>query len=270
MRRRNGLVKAAFVPIELTEGRPGAVRDEAAASLAELCARLMPLQLRLLAHRQRLILLVEGWEASGKRGFLRQVLGNLDPCSTHLICLAPTPIGSEDRHWLAKYWNALPGAGHASLFYRSWYRALVDERVLRAMNDDKWNRGGDEINEFEAQQRDHDTIIVKLFFHCSAATLERRMASRLADPWERQLTHEGEQETRDRRDDYVAAWNAAFADTDTRWAPWKLVDAEEPEGAIRAGVAHLVAVLDKALPDTVPGERAAHNEVIDFPGKALR
>nr|WP_280638915.1 hypothetical protein [Sphingomicrobium aestuariivivum] len=255
----------------MTDGQPGAAKEEGAGDdLAEVRARLMGLQLRQLAHRQRLILLVEGWEASGKRAFLRQVLGSLDPCSAQCICLDPSAIGSEDRHWLAKYWNALPGAGHSRLFYKSWYRSLVDERVLRGMSDENWTRGCDEINEFEAQQRDHDTIIVKLFFHCSAPTLERRMKKRLADPWQRQLTADGEIEARDRRNDYVSAWNAVFEDTDTRWAPWKLVDAEDHDIAVRAAAAHLVDVLDKALPDAPPAEQGEDHEVIDFPGKALR
>ncbi|WP_265563052.1 polyphosphate kinase 2 family protein [Sphingomicrobium arenosum] len=238
-------------------------------SLEDLRARLKGLQLRQLVHRQRLILLVEGWEASGKRSFLRQVMGGLDPCAADCHCLEPQPIGSEDRHWLAKYWNGLPGAGQSSLFYRSWYRSLVDERVLRGMDDKHWSRGCDEINEFEAQQRDHDTTIVKLFFHCSASALDQRLAQRRADPWERQLIREAEELARDRRDDYVAAWNVAFEETDMRWAPWRLVDAEDVGRGVHSALAHLVAELDRALPADPPATEGEH-EVIDFPGKALR
>jgi hypothetical protein len=37
--------------------------------------------------------------------------------------------------------------------------------MLGHFNDERWARGIDEINEFEAQQRDYGTMIVKLFFH---------------------------------------------------------------------------------------------------------
>ena len=43
--------------------------------------------------------------------------------------------------------------------------------MLGNLDDKRWARAIDEINEFEAQQRDHGTMIAKLFFH---VTPERR------------------------------------------------------------------------------------------------
>ena len=259
------------MPIDLTRIEPGAAEDVGASdALANLRARLSRLQLRQLAHRKRTILLVEGWEATGKRSFLRQVLASLDPCSVNSVCLEPTPIGTEDRHWLAKYWGALPGAGHSALFFRSWYRALVDERVHRQMSDKNWSRGCDEINEFEAQQRDHGTAIVKFFFHCSAEQASRRLDQRLGDPWERQLVHDVEEGVLKKRDAYLDVWNAAFRETDTRWAPWQLIDAENVEKGVVSAIQALVDTLEKLLPSELPATAPGEHAVIDFPGKALR
>ena len=44
-------------------------------------------------------------------------------------------------------------------------------------------RAFDEINEFEAQQRDYGTLIVKLYFNVTAEVQERRLRKRAADPW---------------------------------------------------------------------------------------
>ena len=44
----------------------------------------------------------------------------------------------------------------------------IDEKALA--------RAFDEINEFEAQQRDYGTLIVKLYFDVSAEVQERRLA----------------------------------------------------------------------------------------------
>ena len=43
-------------------------------------------------------------------------------------------------------------------------------------------RAFDEINEFEAQQRDYGTLIVKLYFDVSADVQEQRLKERAADP----------------------------------------------------------------------------------------
>ena len=75
----------------------------------------------------------------------------------------------------------------------------------------------DEINEFEAQQRDYGTLIVKLYFDVSAETQDQRLAERAADPW-RQVQ---------RRYEPVKVADPAYAEalkdlrrnSDTRWSP---------------------------------------------------
>ena len=262
MHKRRGAVKSAFVSIDLTQepGR-GTFQGDMAARLAELRASLSHLHLRQIAHGKRLIVIVEGWEATGKRALLRQMLASFDPCSTRTYCSDVRPITRSRRHWLAEYWSELPAAGHNSLFYRSWYRRLVDERIERAMSEKHWSRGCDEINEFEAQQNDHDTMIVKLFLHCSAEMQARRVRERRADPWQRVLLDEPDVE----RTDHVDAWNAVFAETDTRWAPWTLIDAENSAAGMVAAMDHLVKTLDETLPNEAPRDEEGEGaEIVDL------
>ena len=257
------------MPIDLTEtplSEP--LGGDPATRLAALRSSLAALQLRQTAHRRRLLLIVEGWEATGKRALMRQVLASLDPCSTEVHCSGVAPIRRDRQHWLAEYWGRLPSAGHSTIFYRSWYRRLVEERVQRAMADDPFSRGCDEVNEFEAQQRDHDTLIVKFFLHCSSDMQRRRTADRSADAWERFMVEEGEE----RREERIPAWNRLFAETDTRWAPWTLIDAEDVlSGQVRA-LEHLVAKLDAALPAEPPEQSALPHEatIVDFASHLAR
>ena len=64
--------------------------------------------------------------------------------------------------------RSIPAAGETAIFYRSWYRLIVEQRVQGKLDDKRWARAIDEINEFEAQQRDHGTMMAKLFFHVTA------------------------------------------------------------------------------------------------------
>ena len=243
------------------------VAGEPNARLAELRASLSGLQLRQTAYGQRLILIVEGWEATGKRALMRQVLASLDPCSTMTVCSDVQPIRRNSQHWLAEYWGRLPTAGASTIFYRSWYRRLVEERLRRDMSDLHWSRACDEINEFEAQQRDHDTILVKLFLHCSQERQAERTRERLADVWQRHLVDEPHADRTDRAE----AWNALFAETDTRWAPWTMINAENLAAGQIAAMEHLVETLDRALPSE-PVRPAAEpvGEVVAFPTEAIR
>ena len=47
-----------------------------------------------------------------------------------------------------------------------------------------WKRAYDEINEFEAQQCDSGTPIIKLFVHVTQEQ-DKRLADRLDHPWKR-------------------------------------------------------------------------------------
>ena len=101
------------------------------------------------------------------------------------------PLHPHDRreaaegHWLARFWSQLPSAGDTAVFFRSWYRRVLDDRMLGPHRRKRsLARAFDEINEFEAQQRDYGTLIVKLYFDVSAEVQEPAGGAR-DNPWQR-------------------------------------------------------------------------------------
>ncbi|MCM8556952.1 polyphosphate kinase 2 family protein [Sphingomicrobium sediminis] len=256
--------------IDLTAVPVGAsVQGDSEERLTELRAQLRELQLRMVAHGKQLIVLVEGWEAAGKRDFLRDLGCSLDPCRMRTFVTAAKPDSDEKRHWLARFWAELPAAGNSSLFYRSWYRTVIAQKIAGAIDETGLSRGCDEINEFEAQQCDHDTIMVKLFFHMSEDEQARRLEQRWSDPWMRTITHKREDNWAEGRAKLIDGWHAVFEQTDTRWAPWTLVDAEDEKGGRAMALETLVRTLDKALPATPPAAQGDH-VVVQFPATGGR
>jgi polyphosphate kinase 2 (PPK2 family) len=230
------------------------------AALAAAQERLQRLQLAQIVHGRRAIVLVDGWEGAGRRQALRLLAGSFDPCR-----VAFHGVESESaRHWLAPYWSLLPRAGETAVFLRGWYGGIVDARVRGELADKEWARAFDEINEFEAQQTDHGTLIAKLFFHVGEAVQARRLRERAADPWLR-WTLEDEGRSLALRADYHSAWEAMFARSNTRWAGWTIVDAGDERAAPIAMLTAIAATLEKALPAEPP---AAENVVSIAVGKA--
>src|SRR5205807_2792891 len=88
---------------------------------------------------------------------------------------------ASEGHWLARFWRQLPSAGNTTIFFRSWYRRVLEDRVLGRTAEESVPRVFDEINEFEAQQRDYGTLLVKLYFDVSADVQERRLER--PGPW---------------------------------------------------------------------------------------
>lgn len=232
------------------------------AALTALQQRLAQLQIAQLVHRKRALIIFEGWTGAGKREALKRLVASWDPCHVSTRCVGGSDRGADDRHWLAPFWSALPPAGDTTMFYGSWYRRLVEDRAAALIDGKRWSRACDEINEFEAQQRDHGTLIVKLYFHISADQQQQRLRERQADPWGRHLPGAEAPPTRDDRDGTTAALHELFAQTDTRWAPWRVIDANDKQSARISALTVLADAFDKAIPSEPP---ATSETVVAFP-----
>ena len=236
---------------QFEQGKP--FPGDAPAALAALQGRLVQLSQAQIAHDRRLIILLEGWDGSGRKTVLRQLLGAIDPCQAAVHCASAAVFAEEERHWLTPFWTRLPKAAETALYYGSWYRRPIEERARGAMDDAHWGRAFDEINEFEAQQLDSGTMLVKLFFHVSEGVRERRLRARAADPWLRSTLGAVQQLDRDQ---VLKALQAMFAATDTRWAPWTVIDANDETAAQIAALSKVADVLEKKLPKQPPVQDA--------------
>lgn len=240
------------MPIDLTQFERGApFSGDYHATLRALQDRLARLQQAQIAHARRAIIVIEGWEASGRREALRTIAGAWDPCHFAVVCGA----GDDDqRHWLAQYWTSLPQAGCSTFYFPSWYQRLLDERLAGRWDGKRWARACDEVNEFEAQQRDHGSLVVKLFFHLGGEVQADRLRQRADDPWRKASKRPGERIERDSRNARLAALGEIFAETDTRWAPWRVIAAGDGHAARIAALGAVAEALEQAVPAEPPAD----------------
>ena len=239
------------MPINLAEHERGApFAGDYAAAITGLQDRLARLQRAQLVHRKRVVIVLEGPEGAGKTSALKRIGAGFDPCHYAVHCVAPDRRLSAEGHWLARFWSRLPGAGHTAIFYDSWYRRVLEDRVMGLVAEKEWRRGFDEINEFEAQQCDYGTLLIKLYFHATDRVLDERIAERAADPWQRHLLGPAELRSAEGRAAYREALAQMFKQNDTRWAPWTAVDANDKPAARIAAL----NVIAEAIARHVPAE----------------
>ena len=212
-------------------------------------AHLSELQLPQTVHRRRAIVLFEGPQGAAKKHALRQLAAAFDPCQ--LVVHNSLMTGASRRKaigWLA--FGALPAAGCTSIFFRSWYRRVLDDRILGRTDEVALTRVFDEINEFEAQQRDYGTLLVKLYFNVTAEVQERRLRERASDPWLGVLRNDEPISVRDPA--YIRAFEDLKLLTDTRWSPWQFIDADDEQEAAEGALAAIAAAWTKAMPAEPP------------------
>lgn len=222
------------------------------AEVAALSDRLKRIQVAYIVRKKSAIVLFEGWDASGKGGAINELVADWDSRWYEVWPIAaPTPE-EKARHFLWRFWQRLPGEGEINIFDRSWYGRVLVERVEGYCSEADWKRGFDEINEFEAQQAENGTTIVKIFMHVTQQTQDKRLIARLEDPWKRWKTGADDYRNRARRADYLKAMHDMFDHTDTRWAPWQVVDANNKKAARIAVMRHVADALERRVDMTPP------------------
>lgn len=239
--------------ISLSDHESGAKYDgDYGDDLKALQERLERVQAAHITHGQRSVIMFEGWDAGGKGGIIKRLTALLDPRYFEVWPISAPTDEEKARHFLWRFWKRLPGNREISIFDRSWYGRVLVERVEGFASEAEWRKGYDEINEFEAQLTGSRTNLVKLFIHVTQEEQDQRFADRLDDPWKRWKTGAEDYRNRARRKDYLAAMEEMFAQTDTRWAPWRVIDGNNKKAARIAALTHVAEVLEAAVSMTPP------------------
>lgn len=222
-------------------------------ALAEVQERLERIQVAHIVHKRAAILVLEGWDAAGKGGIIKRLTAQWDPRFFEVMPIGAPSENELAHHFLWRFWTRLPAKGHIAIFDRSWYGRVLVERVEGYASEAEWRRGYEEINDFEAQQVEAGTTVVKLFVHITQEKQDAELAERLDDPWKRWKTGADDFRNRARRADYLDAIEAMFERTNSKHAPWIVIDGNSR----KAGrIAALTAIADQ-LETKVPMEPPA-------------
>jgi len=222
------------------------------AALADVQKRLSQLQVAHMVCGKRSMILFEGWDAAGKGGAIQRLTMGWDPRHFHVWPIGAPTDEERWRHFLWRFWQKIPGKGQIAIFDRTWYGRVLVERVEAYASEPLWRRAYDEINEFEAQQQADGVTIIKLFLHVTQEEQDKRLAARLDHPWKRWKVTPEDFRNRARREDYVAAIKDMFRETDTRWAPWQVIDGNDKKAARLASLHAIAEVLKRNVPITAP------------------
>ena len=125
-----------------------------------------------------LLVLFEGWDASGKGGAIKRLVSPLDPRHVRVASFAAPTADEKRHHFLWRFWDKLPGWGGMAVFDRSWYGRVLVERVEGFATREQWLRAYDEINHHERTLTDEGVILVKVWLHISAEEQLKRFERR--------------------------------------------------------------------------------------------
>ena len=129
-------------------------KDEWEQASKELKRKLGVLQQRMRELKIPMVIVFEGWGASGKGSLISRLITNLDPRGFSVYSVI-APTDDEKRYpWMRRFWSKLPAYGDIAIFDRSWYREVSVARDEEDLSKEELEKRYEEIQEFERQITD--------------------------------------------------------------------------------------------------------------------
>ncbi len=212
--------------------------------LQRLQIELVKLQEWIRHEGLRVVVLFEGRDAAGKGGAIKRITETLNPRICRVVALG-TPTEREKTQWyFQRYVAQLPAAGEMVLFDRSWYNRAGVERVMGFCDEAQYLEFMHSCPEFERMLIRSGIVLVKYWFSVSDEEQERRFRERIGNPTKRWKLSAMDLESRRHWAEYSRAKDEMFAMTDTRQAPWFVVNADDKKRARLNVIHHLLARID--------------------------
>ena len=226
-------------------------KKEYKASIGELKSTLGRLQQTLRTAEIPVLIVFEGWGASGKGTSIARVVNALDP--RYFDVRTTGKINEEKlmRPFLWSFWTYLPPKGQIVIMDKSWHRLIMPN--VR----ESWGISGKEtygfyndVNAFERQLSDDGALIIKLFLHISQEEQKRRFKALESDPttaW-RVKPHDWEQN--ENYNENLQLFENMLTMTQTKANPWHIIEAEDSKYAATKILRTIITAIENRLAAT--------------------
>ncbi len=219
-------------------------------SVSDIGKELDELQRAMADLGGSLLIIVEGWESSGKGYLITRLRREIDPRYYH-VRLFDEPTECEKIYPLEKrFWEELPKKGAIALFDRSYYTDLFEKR------NEKRTRIKDELALWNAQEniwRRDKMLVVKLFLDIRQETQAENIRELQKDPNREFLVSEADLAQNRNYSDYRKHMATILEKSHTPCAPWHIISMEDRD----AGTKHAMELCVRELKEFLDAIRAA-------------
>jgi len=210
-----------------TRAPKGADKEKIKAKTAQMLEELDELQNLLFAESKHAVLVViQGMDASGKDGAIRNVFGKLNPQGVRAYSFkVPTSLElSHDFLW--RVHQQAPPRGMIQLFNRSHYEDILVTRVHKWCDDQLAKARMKAINDFEHLLTHHcNTHILKFYLHVSPQEQHQRLQERIKNPEKQWKYNERDFEEAKLWKVYMKMYQDCFKHCNQ--VPWHIIPADQ-------------------------------------------
>lgn len=194
------------------------------------------------------VVVFEGWDASGKGRCVAKLTGRLEPRGFEVHHVAGESRTHElELPWMWPFWVSTPRRGRIAIFDRSWNRRALVRRVADPEDEIGWRRALRDIGDYERWLADDGYVLVKFFLHISAEEQLARYEEWEQDPGLSWKSLEGVWQRPQQYELHLAAAEELLQHTEAPWSPWTIVAATDSRWARFRVLETVAKALERAL-----------------------
>jgi len=202
-------------------------KKETKEKLEKILPELDALQNLLYAEsKHSLLVVIQGMDASGKDGVVRNVFGKLNPQGV-MVKSFKAPTTEELSHdFLWRIHSHAPAKGMIQIFNRSHYEDILITRVHKWCDNKTSKKRMLAINNFEKLLTEHNnTTVLKFYLHISPEEQQNRLNERIKDPTKQWKYNENDFAEAKLWDDYMKMYEECFENCNE--IPWTITPSDQ-------------------------------------------
>lgn len=211
-----------------------------------------------LCEKQRLLwekgvatlILIDGFDGAGKGEVINELILPMTPKSFSVHSKI-TETENEIMHpYMWRFWQRVPAKGNIDIFEQGWYERLWKDRFTGITKKKDLDKAMSEINSFEKMLVDDGVIVLKFMLVISKKEQKKRLEKLKENKdtkW--RVTKEDILHNKD-YEEYARLCDDMLTATDTKAAPWTVVEAEDD----RYAVIKVMSEVDRAFTQRLESE----------------
>ncbi len=192
-------------------------------ALRLLQVELIKLQEHLEQHNEKMIILVEGRDASGKGGAIRRITRYMNEKHYRVVALGKPSEVERGQWYFQRYVEQFPKAGEIVIFDRSWYNRSMVEPVFGFCTQGEYETFLETVTRFEEDLISHGVHFLKIYFSVSKDEQANRFKEREINPLKQWKLSEIDLQMQERWSEFTEKKYRMLKETNTEKSPWTII-----------------------------------------------
>lgn len=223
------------------------LKEEYKEKMPQLEARLGRLQRECKALGIPIMIVFEGFGASGKGLQIGRLIQSMDPRGFEVHPIKNETEEERMHPFMWRFWTKTPAKGRIAIYDGSWYRRVLIDRFEKRTKNKELADVFHSINSFEEQLAEDGTLIIKLLLDIDKKEQKKRFDKLEKNKETAWRVTQGDKERNVHYDEYAAMMEDMLFKTDTDYAPWTIIESMDK----RFATLKIYTTVIKAMADQI-------------------